>query len=120
MFSSLQTHRMSHDCTPLDSNESEPRLTSYGRAGWSRPRYTVGNTVDFPSYASLELPRCLDPVSYGTPHALFADCLGLLVGIVSVLGLGLLDHVDVALLSVLGGDALVDDLLPRTLLRLTL
>jgi hypothetical protein len=48
------------------------------------------------------------------------DGLGLLVRVVAVLALERLDEVDVALLGLLGGDALVDDLLPSVLLGLAL
>lgn len=51
---------------------------------------------------------------------LFADSLGDLVLVKAVLGLELLDESDVALLGLLGGDALVDNLLPGTLLGLAL
>lgn len=49
-----------------------------------------------------------------------ADSLGLLVLVVAVRLLQLLDESDVPLLGLLGSDALVDELLPRGLLRLAL
>ena len=49
-----------------------------------------------------------------------ADSLGFLVLIVAVLGLHLLDERDVLLLGLLGGDILVNNLLPCVLLRLAL
>jgi len=49
-----------------------------------------------------------------------ANGLGLLALVEAIHGLQLLDQLDVALLGLLGGDGLVDDLLPRALLRLAL
>lgn len=49
-----------------------------------------------------------------------ADGLGLLVGVVAVLLLERVDEGDVLLLGLLRGEVIVDDLLPRALLRLAL
>ncbi len=49
-----------------------------------------------------------------------ADSLGLLVLVVAVLGLHLLDELDVLLLGLLGGEVVVNNLLPCVLLRLAL
>lgn len=53
-------------------------------------------------------------------RSLVANSLGDLVLVKAVLGLELLDKGDVALLGGLGGDALVDNLLPGALLGLAL
>jgi hypothetical protein len=54
------------------------------------------------------------------PVRLVTDSLGLLVLIVAARGLEALDEGDVLLLGLLGGGAVVDDLLPCVLLGLAL
>lgn len=54
------------------------------------------------------------------PRSLRADSLGLLVLVVAVRLLELIDESNVPLLGHLGAEALVDELLPRGLLRLAL
>lgn len=59
-------------------------------------------------------------MSVSFPRSLRADSLGLLVLVVAVRLLELIDESNVPLLGHLGAEALVDELLPRALLRLAL
>lgn len=70
---------------------------------------------------SVFLPRVRPRIIHSTQSPrLVANGLGLLVLVVSVLGLELFDERDVLLLGLVRGDALVDLLLPCVLLCLAL
>lgn len=85
--------------------------------GLGSARIDVYSTPSIPSRVSL-VSRLVH--IYELAPSLRANSLGLLVRVEAVRLLELLDESNVPLLGLLGGDALVDELLPGALLRLAL